>query len=137
MRTDDVTLDDLKTPGGPETAKGAVKSLVCALCVWPVLCLLIIIPVVLTGERSGILPDIDRALRMIVGLILLLFPLALEVLAFVFGFQARERIERSGGRLIGKGLATAGITIAILNIVLPVVVSFLGFLVLQPPGRPR
>jgi cytochrome c biogenesis protein CcdA len=47
-----------------------------------------------------------------------LLPLIPAVAAIILGYAARDRIRRSKGMLEGEGLATAGIVIGIINVVL-------------------
>jgi uncharacterized membrane protein len=47
---------------------------------------------------------------LVLGIVGLLFAI-LAVLALVFGYLARGRIRRSGGKLHGSGMATAGIVL--------------------------
>lgn len=47
-----------------------------------------------------------------------LLPLIPAVAAIILGYAARDRIKRSKGMLEGEGLATAGIVIGIINVVL-------------------
>lgn len=42
-----------------------------------------------------------------------------SIVALVFGYMARREIERSGGALAGTGLATAGIVIGWIGLLLP------------------
>jgi hypothetical protein len=42
---------------------------------------------------------------------LVLCPLICSVLALVFGYQARSEIDASGGRISGRGSATAGVVL--------------------------
>ena len=48
----------------------------------------------------------------------ILLPLVPAVAAIILGYAARDRIRRSEGALEGDGLATAGIVIGIINVVL-------------------
>ena len=48
----------------------------------------------------------------------MLCPLICSVLALVFGYQARAEIDRAGGRMGGRGLATAGVVLGWIGIVL-------------------
>jgi hypothetical protein len=48
----------------------------------------------------------------VLGILGLVFcPLICSVLALVFGYQARNEIDASGGRLDGRGSATAGVVL--------------------------
>lgn len=47
-----------------------------------------------------------------------LLPLIPAVAAVILGYAARDRIRRSAGTLEGEGMATAGIVIGIINVVL-------------------
>jgi hypothetical protein len=47
-----------------------------------------------------------------------LLPLIPAVAAIILGYAARDRIRRSKGTLEGEGLATAGIVIGVINVVL-------------------
>ena len=58
---------------------------------------------------------------------LVICPLVCSVLAIVFGHQGRGDIDRSGGREGGRGLATAGIVLGWIGIVLTVL--FIVFIV--------
>jgi hypothetical protein len=51
---------------------------------------------------------------------LLVCPLILSVLGLVFGYQARGEIDRSNGAVGGRGLATAGIVIGWVGIVVAI-----------------
>ena len=56
---------------------------------------------------------------------LVLCPLICSVLALVFGYQARRDIDASGGRLGGRGNATAGIVLGWIGIAIMVVLLVL------------
>lgn len=58
-------------------------------------------------------PAVASLVLAVVGLPLLCFPFGL--LAIVLGVYARTRIEESGGRLWGNGLAVAGIIVGVLS----------------------
>jgi hypothetical protein len=55
-------------------------------------------------------------------------PLICAVLALVFGYQARAEIDQSGGRIGGRGQATAGIVLGWVGVGL--VILFIGLIVL-------
>ncbi len=56
---------------------------------------------------------------MVLGIIgLFCIPMVLSVLALVFGLQARNEIDRSGGAYSNRGMATAGVVLGIIGIVL-------------------
>jgi uncharacterized protein DUF4190 len=59
---------------------------------------------------------------------LVLCPLICSVLALVFGYQARREIDGSGGRLTGRGNATAGIVLGWIGVA--IVVAFIGLVIL-------
>ena len=53
------------------------------------------------------------------GILGLVFcPLICSVLALVFGYQARNEIDGSGGRIGGRGNATAGIVLGWIGVVI-------------------
>lgn len=73
-----------------------------------------------TGTRDRAPPSESlESYAIVIKLAVLAVPLGLEVLAFVFGFLARSAIAASAGTLAGKGLATAGLVIAALNLAGP------------------
>ena len=49
---------------------------------------------------------------------LIVCPLVCSVLAIVFGAQARNEIDRSGGRLAGRGTAQAGVVLGWIGVAL-------------------
>ena len=51
---------------------------------------------------------------------LILCPLVCSVLALVFGYQGRREIDGSGGRMGGRGSATAGIVLGWIGVVISV-----------------
>lgn len=51
----------------------------------------------------------------------LVCPLVGPILALVFGYRAKGRIRESGGTLGGDGLATAGIVLGYVGLVIPVI----------------
>lgn len=56
---------------------------------------------------------------MVLGIIgIFVCPIVLSVLAIVFGVQARNEINASGGRILGSSKATAGLTLGIIGLVL-------------------
>lgn len=55
-----------------------------------------------------------------------------SVAAIVLGVLARRQIDESGGRQRGEGLATAGIVLGIVGIVLPLLALMGGLLFLVP-----
>ena len=56
---------------------------------------------------------------LVLGILGLVFcPLICSVLALVFGFQARNEIDGSGGRISGRGNATAGIVLGWIGVVI-------------------
>jgi hypothetical protein len=55
-------------------------------------------------------------------------PVILSVFALVLGYQARAEIDRSGGRLIGRGQATTGIVLGWIGVA--IFVLFLGLVIL-------
>ena len=59
---------------------------------------------------------------------LFLCPLICSVLALVFGYQARREIDNSGGRMTGRGNATAGIVLGWVGVAL--VAAFIGLVIL-------
>ena len=61
----------------------------------------------------------------IVGLVLC--PLICSVLALVFGYKARREIDESGGRLTGRGNATAGVVLGWIGVAFSVL--FIAFVV--------
>ncbi len=52
---------------------------------------------------------------------LLVCPLIGPILAFIFGLVARSEIKRSSPPMKGSGMATAGITLGIIGIAIPVI----------------
>jgi hypothetical protein len=66
---------------------------------------------------------------LVLGILGLVFcPLVCSVLALVFGYQARREIDKSGGRLTGRGNATAGVVLGWIGIAL--VAAFVGLVIL-------
>ena len=66
---------------------------------------------------------------LVLGILGLVFcPLICSVLALVFGYQARREIDGSGGRLTGRGNATAGIVLGWIGVAL--VAVFFGLVIL-------
>jgi hypothetical protein len=66
---------------------------------------------------------------LVLGILGLVFcPLICSVLALVFGYQARREIDASGGRLTGRGNATAGIVLGWIGVA--IVVAFIGLVIL-------
>jgi hypothetical protein len=59
---------------------------------------------------------------------LVLCPLICSVLALIFGYQARREIDQSGGRLTGRGNATAGVVLGWVGVV--VVVGFIALVII-------
>jgi hypothetical protein len=59
---------------------------------------------------------------------LVLCPLICSVLALIFGYQARREIEQSGGRLSGRGNATAGVVLGWVGVVF--VVAFIALVII-------
>jgi Domain of unknown function (DUF4190) len=59
---------------------------------------------------------------------LFLCPLICSVLALVFGYQARREIDNSGGRITGRGSATAGIVLGWIGVAL--VTAFIALVIL-------
>ena len=55
-------------------------------------------------------------------------PVVLSVFAIVLGYQARAEIDRTGGRIAGRGQATAGIVLGWIGVA--IFVLFLGLIVL-------
>ena len=56
---------------------------------------------------------------LVLGILGLVFcPLICSVLALVFGYQARNEIDASGGRLSGRGSASAGIVLGWVGVVI-------------------
>jgi hypothetical protein len=56
---------------------------------------------------------------LILGILGIVFcPIVFSVLALVFGHQGRNEIDGSGGRISGRGLATAGIILGWIGIVI-------------------
>ncbi len=54
----------------------------------------------------------DATASLVLGILgLVLCPLICSVLALVFGYQARAEIDASGGRIGGRGSATAGVVL--------------------------
>ena len=78
-----------------------------------------------TGQHSS-----GKATAALVLGILGLFvcPLICSVLALVFGYQGRREIDNSGGRITGRGSATAGIVLGWIGVALAV--AFIGLIVL-------
>jgi hypothetical protein len=59
---------------------------------------------------------------------LFLCPLICSVLALVFGYQSRREIDASGGRLTGRGNATAGIVLGWIGVA--IAAAFIGLIIL-------
>jgi hypothetical protein len=58
---------------------------------------------------------------LVLGILGLVFcPLICSVLALVFGYQSRKEIDASGGRIGGRGSATAGIVLGWVGVVITV-----------------
>jgi len=58
----------------------------------------------------------------VLGILGLLFcPLICSVLALVFGYQSRREIDASGGRMGGRGNATAGIVLGWIGVSISVI----------------
>ena len=56
---------------------------------------------------------------LVLGILGLVFcPLVCSVLALVFGYQSRREIDASGGRISGRGSATAGIVLGWVGLVI-------------------
>ena len=54
----------------------------------------------------------DATASLVLGILgLVLCPLICSVLALVFGYKARREIDASGGRVSGRGMATAGVVL--------------------------
>jgi len=105
-------------------APGAVLGLVCALLAIPVLAVTLALPS-LFGEWAGRQPnDI-----FIVGILL---ATSLEASAVLCAVHARGAIDRSRGMLRGKGLTTAALVIAVLNLLFAVALFLLGPSFLAP-----
>ena len=78
-----------------------------------------------TGQQSSG----KSTAALVLGILGLVFcPLICSVLALVFGYQARREIDGSGGRLTGRGNATAGIVLGWIGVVL--VAAFIGLVIL-------
>jgi len=59
---------------------------------------------------------------LVLGILGLLFcPLICSVLALVFGYQSRREIDASGGRMGGRGNATAGIVLGWIGVSISVI----------------
>jgi Domain of unknown function (DUF4190)/Double zinc ribbon len=56
-----------------------------------------------------------------------------SILAIIFGHVALNQIERSGGRQEGRGLATAGLVLGWIEVVVAIIV-FVGFLATKAPA---
>lgn len=69
-----------------------------------------------TGEVILSEPSGKAIASLVLGLYWLLW--LGSILALVFGYQARAEIARSGGRLTGRGLATAGIVLGWIGMVM-------------------
>jgi hypothetical protein len=69
--------------------------------------------------QSGPTSSGKATAALILGILGLVFcPIIPSVLALVFGHQGRNEIDGSGGRMSGRGLATAGIVLGWIGIVI-------------------
>jgi tRNA A-37 threonylcarbamoyl transferase component Bud32 len=100
-----------------ETGPGAVLGLVCSILVAPVL-----LAATHTGWVRFVHPDVTRE-GLIEALIYgVLLAAALELSAVFLALYARGAIDRSSGSVGGKGLTTATIVIALLNLLAAVAI---------------
>jgi hypothetical protein len=66
---------------------------------------------------------------LVLGVLGIVFcPIVFSVLALVFGHQGRREIDASGGRISGRGLATAGIILGWVGLVIWALLIALGVL---------
>ncbi len=105
-------------PASGETAPGAVLGLGCALLVVPVLLATIFV------ESAYVVHPAEVLNVLVVGILL---AAALELSAVFLALYTRGVIERSNGSLGGRGLTTATIVIALVNL-LGAVAILLGML---------
>jgi hypothetical protein len=119
----DVSLEErenmVQAPAAPRVAprrsKEAVASLVCAVLVLPLATAL--------SFAVDARPPAGSTAAVVVGILrvfLMPFPVGCWILAYILGFHARVRIRRSAGALTGKGFALAGLIVACVNLVVPV-----------------
>ena len=79
--------------------------------------------------RTGQQTSGKSTAALVMGILgLFLCPLICSVLALVFGYQARREIDNSGGRVTGRGSATAGIVLGWIGVAL--VAAFIALVIL-------
>ena len=70
-------------------------------------------------QTSGPTSSGKSTAALVLGILGLLFcPFICSVLALVFGYQSRREIDASGGRMSGRGNATAGIVLGWIGVAL-------------------
>jgi hypothetical protein len=71
---------------------------------------------------------------LVLGIIgLTAFPVIPSIIAIIFGYKGRREIDRSGGRQHGRGMATAGLALGWIAIVLVLVAIAVGVLLFAIP----
>ena len=69
-------------------------------------------PVQWTGTGTGQQSSGKATAALVLGILgLVLCPFICSILALIFGYQGRREIDASGGRMSGRGNATAGIVL--------------------------
>ncbi len=75
-------------------------------------------------QTGGVQSSGKSTAALVLGILgLVVCPLICSVLALIFGYQARSQIDASGGRMGGRGNATAGIVLGWIGIA--IVAAFL------------